>query len=88
MAGFRRAGVYLFNPKVNAVPENDSNLSGASLQSSGSLSGVSPQSSGSLSGASPQSSGSLSGVSPQSSGSLLCLFSHWVVCLGVSSVVR
>ena len=78
MAGFHRAGVYPFNPKAIAVPENDSSLSGASPgpsdslspQSSGSLSGASHQSSGSLSGASPQSSGSLSGASPQSSGSL------------------
>ena len=70
MAGFRRAGVYPFNLKAIAVPENDSSLSSASPQSSGSLSGAFPQSSGSLSGASPQSSGSLSGASPQSSGSL------------------
>ena len=53
MAGFRRAGVYPFNPKATAVPEKDSSLSGASPQSSGSLSGVSPQSLGSLSGAYP-----------------------------------
>ena len=71
MAGFHRAGVYPFNPKAIAVPENDSSLSGASPQSSGGLSRLSPQSLGSLSGASPQSSGSLSGASPQSSGSLL-----------------